>query len=221
LSHYGSVTVACQGESSWHNQLIMTESERSYYDRRAAEYDDFFLGTGLFAQRVRPGWADELAVLTALLGSLRFGSLLDVACGTGFLTQSLRGSVTGLDQSASMLAVARSRLPRGAFVRGDAMQLPFRSKQFDCLLTCHFYGHLDGTARRLFLPEARRVSQSIVMVDAAQREDVPPEEHQERVLNDGSRHVVYKRYFTPERLIAEIGAGRVLHAGRWFVAVIS
>jgi SAM-dependent methyltransferase len=199
----------------------MTKSERAYYDRRAAEYDDWYLGTGLFEQRVRPGWAEELASLRAAIASLRFSSFLDVACGTGFLTESLGGRITGLDQSASMLAIARSRLPLAAFVRGDALRLPFPSAQFDCLVAGHFYGHLDKEARRIFLAEARRVSKSILMIDAAARGDVPSEEHQERVLKDGSRHVVYKRYFTPECLAAELGSGRALHSGRWFVAVLA
>jgi demethylmenaquinone methyltransferase/2-methoxy-6-polyprenyl-1,4-benzoquinol methylase len=120
-----------------------------------------------------------------------------------------------------MLAVARQRVPRGAFVRGDALQLPFRPKQFDCLMTGHFYGHLDQLARLRFLSEARRVSKSMLIVDAAQRGDVPAEEHQERVLNDGSRHLVYKRYFSPGGLSSELGTGRTLHAGQWFVAVLS
>jgi ubiquinone/menaquinone biosynthesis C-methylase UbiE len=197
----------------------MKENERAYYEHRAPEYDDWYLGTGLFAQRVRPGWPEELAALKAVLASLRFDSFLDVACGTGYLTECLRGSVIGLDQSASMLAVARRRLPRAAFIRGDALQIPFRSQEFDCLVAAHFYGHLDQQARRMFLHEARRVSRSMLVIDAAQRDDVPPEEYQERVLSDGSRHVVYKRYFTPESLIAETGASRTLHAGRWFVAV--
>ena len=199
----------------------MTETERHYYDRRAAEYDDFYLGTGLFASRIRPGWGEEVAALQTILDSLRFDSFLDVACGTGFLTASLRGRITGLDQSASMLSVARSRLPRASFVRGDALALPFRSQQFDCLVAGHFYGHLGQPAGRLFQAEARRVANSILLIDAAQRDDVPPEQYQERVLNDGSRHVVYKRYFTPEQIIAEIRTGRVLHAGRWFVAVLA
>jgi demethylmenaquinone methyltransferase/2-methoxy-6-polyprenyl-1,4-benzoquinol methylase len=199
----------------------MQATERAYYNRRAAEYDDWYLGKGQFKGRPRPGWAEELATLNAVLASLRFDSFLDVACGTGFLTESLRWSVTGLDQSSSMLAVARERIPDGAFLQGDALQMPFPSKQFDCLVTGHFYGHLGEPARRLFLGEARRVSKSILLIDAAKRDDVPPEEYQERVLNDGSRHVVYKRYFTPEGLIAEIGTGRMLHAGRWFVAVLA
>jgi ubiquinone/menaquinone biosynthesis C-methylase UbiE len=215
------ITKACQDEDCDAIIRRVTNTERVYYDRRAAEYDDFYLGTGLYASRVRPGWADEVAALRTTLESLRFGSFLDVACGTGFLTRSLQGSVTGLDQSASMLAVARSRMPRASFVRGDGLAMPFRSDQFDCLVMGHFYGHLDAEARRLCLAEARRVSKSLLIIDAAQHDDVPAEEYQERVLNDGSRHVVYKRYFTPERMIAEIGAGRTLHAGRWFVAVLA
>jgi hypothetical protein len=46
-------------------------------------------------------------------------------------------------------------------------------------------------------------------------------EWQERRLKDGSRWQVYKRFFTPERLLAELGGGRVLYAGRWFIAVAS
>lgn len=199
----------------------MTSAERSYYDRRASEYDDFYLGTGLFAARSRPGWAEELRDLQAMLAALPFRSFLDVACGTGFLTWNLRGSVIGLDQSAPMLAIARARLPRAWFVRGDGLALPFRSQQFDCLVAAHFYGHLPAPAARIFLGEARRVARAVVIVDAAKRDEVPFEEQQERVLKDGSHHVVYKRYFTPEQLISEISHGRVLHAGRWFVAVLS
>ena len=199
----------------------MTGAERSYYDRRAAEYDDFYLGTGLFAQRLRPGWAEELAALQQVLANLDFRSLLDVACGTGFLTRLFQGSVAGLDQSASMLGVARTRAPNASFVRGDALRMPFRAGQFDCLTACHFYGHLDQPNAQAFLMEARRVANSILIVDAAKREEVPEEEYQTRVLNDGSRHVVYKRYFAPDRIIAELGTGRTLHAGRWFVAVLA
>ena len=41
------------------------------------------------------------------------------------------------------------------------------------------------------------------------------------MLNDGTRWQVFKRFFTPEGLQGELGRGRVLHAGRWFVAVVS
>lgn len=199
----------------------MTAAERLYYERRAAEYDDWYLVTGLFQQRIRPGWSEEVRALQGVLAALRFPSVLDIACGTGFLSASLDAHVVGLDQSASMLAIAANRIPGAVFVRGDALHLPFRTNVFECLMAAHFYGHLDNNARTLFLNEARRVAKSVLVIDAAKRDDVPFEEHQERVLQDGSRHMVYKRYFTPERLMAEIGTGRILYSGRWFVAVLA
>jgi hypothetical protein len=40
-------------------------------------------------------------------------------------------------------------------------------------------------------------------------------------LNDGSSHHVFKRYFTASQLSDELGDGRVLFEGRWFVMVES
>lgn len=197
----------------------MTVAERAYYEQRAHEYDDWYLGTGLYAERVRPGWHEEVQQLLALVSSIRGSSLLDVACGTGFLTRHLTGRVTGLDQSAAMLSIARERLPAGAFVRGDALRLPFATHFFEWLVSGHFYGHLREPDRFQFLAEARRVASRVVIIDAAQRENEQPVQVQERVLNDGSRHKVFKRFFTPEQLASELGSGNVLHAGRWFVVV--
>ena len=38
-----------------------TRAMGSYYERRAPEYDDWYLGLGLFRERERPGWTEELA----------------------------------------------------------------------------------------------------------------------------------------------------------------
>jgi len=115
-----------------------------YYDRRAPEYDQWYMGTGLFAERDRPGWHEELRDLCAAVAALPAAATLDVACGTGFLTRHLRGAVTGLDQSAQMLEIARERIPGGHLVRGDAVPLPFDDSSFDRVFTGHFYGHLDA-----------------------------------------------------------------------------
>jgi hypothetical protein len=85
----------------------------------------------------------------------------------------------------------------------------------------HFYGHLEPGVREAFLLEARRVAPELVVVDSAMRPDQRDEEQQERVLNDGSRWEVYKRYFTGAGLAAELDGGEVLHEGRWFVVVRS
>jgi len=194
---------------------------KAYYDARAPEYDDWWLGTGPFAERDRPGWDEERDALIATLHALPPARTLDVACGTGYLTQHLPGAVTGLDQSASMLELASARVPAAGFVQSDALRLPFRDDTFDRLFTSHFYGHLEEEERGRFLAEARRVASELVVVDSALRDDVEPVERQERFLRDGSRWEVYKRFFEPDELVAELGGGETLHAGRWFVAVLS
>jgi demethylmenaquinone methyltransferase/2-methoxy-6-polyprenyl-1,4-benzoquinol methylase len=192
---------------------------KAYYDRRAPEYDNWWLGTGLHADRDRPGWGDEVDALIRALAALPPARTLDVACGTGFLTQHLPGELVGLDQSDSMLEIARARVPAAAFVRGDGIELPFPDGAFERVFTGHFYGHLEEAERRGFVAEARRVAGELVVVDSALREGHEPVEIQERVLEDGSRWEVYKRYFTAAGLADELGGGRVVHAGRWFVAV--
>ena len=192
---------------------------KAYYEARAPEYDDWWHGTGAFVARERPGWKDARDELTTTLEALPPARTLDVACGTGFLTQHLPGRVTGLDASASMLEVAARRVPAAAFVEADALRLPFTDGTFERLFTAHFYGHLEEPERSRFLGEARRVAAELVVVDSALRPDVDEEELQERVLDDGSRWEVYKRYFTAERLAAELGGGETLLENHWFVAV--
>jgi ubiquinone/menaquinone biosynthesis C-methylase UbiE len=189
----------------------------AYYERRAAEYDEWYESTGLFADRDRPGWAEEVEDLLRLLASLPAGRTLDVACGTGFLSRRLSGLVVGVDQSQSMIEIARRRLPGALAVVADALALPFVADCFDRVFTGHFYGHLPAGERSAFLSEARRVGRELTVVDSAPRNGVPKELVQERVLNDGSQHRVFKRFLSGPELASEIG-GRVLHDGRWFAA---
>jgi SAM-dependent methyltransferase len=193
----------------------------AYYDRRASEYDDWYLGRGAFATRDRPGFDDELAAVVATVASLEPARTLDVACGTGFLTQHLRGEITALDRSPRMLEIVRQRLPNALCVEGDGLTLPFADDAFNRVLTGHFYGHLDTAQRVVFLREARRVAPELVVVDASIGHSEVEDCWQTRTLEDGSTWEVYKRYFTPERLLAELDGGDVLFAGDWFVVVVS
>jgi len=174
----------------------------------------------VFASRERPGWEEDREALIGVLRALAPARTLDVACGTGYLTRELRGEVTGLDQSETMISIARERVPEGRFVLADALPLPFGDGEFERVFTGHFYGHLVEGERVRFLAEARRVGSSeLVVVDSARRADVPAQRMDQRVLNDGSRHEVFKRWFVGEALAEELGGGEVLHDGSWFVAV--
>jgi SAM-dependent methyltransferase len=89
-----------------------------------------------------PDTAAEHALARDWLGltDQRPATVLDVACGPGNVTRALAegvspdGLVIGLDASATMLAQAVNE-PAGntAYVRGDAVDLPFRDGVFDAV----------------------------------------------------------------------------------------
>lgn len=77
--------------------------------------------------------------------------VLDVATGTGSVALELvrrkRCRVTGVDQSAGMLEVARARVPPGVeLVHGDADQLPFGDASFDALTFTYLLRYVDDPA---------------------------------------------------------------------------
>jgi demethylmenaquinone methyltransferase/2-methoxy-6-polyprenyl-1,4-benzoquinol methylase len=191
---------------------------KAYYDRRASEYDDWWLGRGLYADRDRPGWEDELRVLEAVIRDLPAVRTLDVACGTGFLTRQLRGDVVGLDASERMLEVARRQAPQARFEQGDALSLPFEDGAFDRVFTSYFYCHLEDDERERFLAETRRVASELVVVASIRGDGDAFERWEDRRLKDGSQWSVYKRVFEGSDLADELG-GEVVFKGSWFVVV--
>jgi ubiquinone/menaquinone biosynthesis C-methylase UbiE len=193
---------------------------KAYYEARAREYDDWWLGRGLYAGNRPADWDDERERLVGWISDLPPARTLDVACGTGFMTQHLRGEVVGLDQSESMLEIARERLPDAEFVRADALDLPFADDSFERVFASYFYCHLEESDRVRFLAEARRVAAELVVVGTVLREGEEPARWDERILSDGSRWKVFKRVFVPEELADEVG-GRILHVSRLFVMVAS
>ena len=192
----------------------------AYYEMRAREYDEWYLGEGRFAERSRPGWEDEVLRIARRLDEMPDARTLDVACGTGYLSRHLRGPVIGIDQSGAMVGIAKDRFAGGLAVVGDALHLPFAARTFDRVFTGHFYGHLGPREQSAFLAEASRVAGELLVVDSARRPGGVTEQWQERVLNDGSTHRVFKRYLTARQLADEIG-GKPIFDGDWFVAALT
>ena len=205
-------------DSSGKSTRVLYEAVKAYYDQRAPEYDDWWLGRGLYADRDRPGWEDELRLLEGVIRDLPAVRTLDVACGTGFVTRHLRGDVVGLDASERMLEVARRQAPQARFEHGDALSLPFDDDAFDRVFTSYFYCHLEDDERERFLAEARRVASALVVVASIRGDGDAFERWEDRRLKDGSQWSVYKRVFEGSDLADELG-GEVVFRGSWFVVV--
>ena len=186
------------------------EHMKQYYDRLASEYEQ--------NEAFREEPSEDLPGLLHAISVLPPARVLDVACGTGFLTQHLGSEVTGLDQSEAMLEVARRRVPWAEFVRGDAFRMPFGEDSFERIISSFFYGLLPLEDRERFLEEARRVGEELLLVEPTP-EWAPSgraEGWEERLLSDGLRYEIYRRYFTAETFAEELD-GRILFAGRWMV----
>jgi SAM-dependent methyltransferase len=109
--------------------------------------NDFSLATRAVAQSL----ADKVMASTGL-------QVLDLCCGHGVVAAELhsRGaSVTGLDFSDAMIALAKINVSDVEFVQGDAMEMDFPDHSFDAVTigfgVPHFPDHLRG------LKEAARV----------------------------------------------------------------
>jgi demethylmenaquinone methyltransferase / 2-methoxy-6-polyprenyl-1,4-benzoquinol methylase len=124
------------------------------FDRLAGRYD--LLNTVLSAGG-DGRWRRRAAAATRLAAG---GRALDVACGSGKLTTDLRrhargGMVVGLDFSDRMLRVAGRRSPGPAYVRGDALRLPFADASFEAVTIA--FGLRNLADPELGMREMRRV----------------------------------------------------------------
>ena len=97
-----------------------------------------------------PGMADEQRLARLLLGLRPGDGVLDVACGPGNFTRDFaravggEGLAVGIDASRTMLERAVRDTPARdvAYVRGDAVRLPFRDASFDavcCFAALHLF----------------------------------------------------------------------------------
>ena len=109
-------------------------------------------------------------LLVASLAPLAGRRMLDVGTGTGRAAITLaRGGATviGMDASAQMLSVARSRAEaaglRIEFVPGDAHSLPFSDRSFDAAVCLRVIMHTPDWER--CLAELCRVSRRRIVVD--------------------------------------------------------
>lgn len=157
--------------------------------------------------------------MRAVVGSLTRARTLDVGSGTGFVSRWLPGEVTLLDASAAMLSIAVRRLPKAQAVGARVPPLPFADRSFDRVFAVSLYGHLLPPDRVELIREMSRVADELVILDQLAGDGQFREGPEERDLLDGSRLTVHKCYFTTDRLLQEIGGGKVLMNGPVFAIV--
>ena len=194
---------------------------REYYDARAPEYDDWYLGRGLFSERERPGWERELAALERALAVAHLRS----HPRRRLWNRLPDPSPSGRDGRARPeRADARDRpraLPGGGLRPGRRLRAAVQRT-----VASSASSRRTSTAtsirseRALFLAEAARVAPELVVCDAAR----PTRPRSRGAAGARSSRTARAGRSTSasscaEELAAELGGGEVMFAGDWFVVV--
>lgn len=99
------------------------------------------------------------------IGDIGPGSILDVGCGTGYVTGKIEGAlgveVLGVDISKNRLSMAQRNM-KGGLLIADATRLPFKNSCFDLVIATEILEHLDDPVSAI--DEFKRVSRRDVIV---------------------------------------------------------
>ena len=117
-------------------------TSREGYDRWAPFYDE--PGNQLLEI--------EQPIVREILDSLPVGVALDAACGTGRHTAylaSLGHTVIGVDTSPEMLALARAKVPGGAFSETDLHDVPLADDSVDLVVCAVTLSHVADLGQAL------------------------------------------------------------------------
>jgi arsenite methyltransferase len=143
--------------------------------------------------------------------------VLDVGCGPGFYSRELldqvgpEGSVTGVDQSPPMLAVAKRRsegLGNARFEEGDATALPVESEGFDRALSVQVLEYVKDVPsalaelHRALRPGGRVVVWDVDWATVSWHSEDP--NRMARVLSAWDEHLAHPSL--PQRLSASLRA---------------
>ncbi len=122
---------------------------------RAALEWQFHFDPSTYASMIREDLDyDRLQVELALASGTGARRVLELGTGTGETAERLLGrhpeaELTGIDESAAMLAAARSRLPSGRVsLRAERLQAPLPEGPFDLVASALCVHHLRGPEKR-------------------------------------------------------------------------
>lgn len=197
-----------------------------YYRARADEYDQWWQRAGRYDRgpAATALWRCEVAEVEAALHRLApTGSILELACGTGWWTRHLAeraSSLTCVDASPEVIAVNRKRLaeaglPTPAYVEADLFAWT-PSRRYDVVFFSFWLSHVPTERFASFwrmVASALKPGGQVFFIDSlpdatsTANNHAPPDAAsivQQRKLDDGRTFQVVKLYPDPIALGAEL-----------------
>lgn len=198
------------------------QEQKNYYDARAGEYDQFWLRRGPYAlaEPLASQWNSDAADTMAFVAEHARGDVLELACGTGIFTDTLRRSaesVHAVDASPAMLDLNRGRTDRApnvSYERADLFDWE-PARRFDVVFFAFWLSHvpddlfakfwqmvenaLEPGGVAAFVDSVPYPADGVAADDTRGHGSSGPTER--RTLNDGRTFQIVKRYWEPDTLI--------------------
>ena len=107
--------------------------------------------------------------LKQILEPFSFKNVLDICCGMGEYSLLKKGRYVGLDNSAQYVLFAKSQYPDSNFLRGDALNLPFKDNSFDATTFISASHHFPTIDFMNVIREMVRVSRRYIIIDDSKK----------------------------------------------------
>lgn len=154
--------------------------------------------------------------------------ILDLGCGTGWLTEKLAayGQATGIDLSDAVLAKARERCPNIEYIAGDLFEAQLPQAHFDLVVSQDVVAHvIDQSGYIAIAARALKQGGHLIITSTNRfvvtRMDLPPQppEHIERWLDMRSFRRLLQSHFDIIRTTTVMPMGsrgvlRLINSGR-------
>jgi len=188
---------------------IASRTLKEYYSKRAPEYESIYHRDDPVRQR------DQERIKNELKAAFSGKSVLEIACGTGYWTETIASvakETTGIDASAEVLEIARLKGIPARFVIGDAYDLSAVAGNFDAGCANFWLSHVEKANIGKFLHGLHdRVGPGspVFMADNVHIEGLggtlirkpgSPDTYKLRWLKDGTTHEIVKNYYSADEL---------------------
>ncbi len=189
----------------------------AYYDARANEYDDVYSGKNPAIDEP-DSYKKDVRAIIRIVSEFGTGHVIDIGCGTGFWLPYYAHNavrITLIDESENMVRLCEQRAhalgirDKCEFQNEDFNTKMWGDSRFDSALIGFFVSHIPRKKEVQFfsaLKSLLRPRAHVLLIDSAwsekRRLHREREGIQERVLNNGRRFKIFKRYFTPQEIEA-------------------